>query len=236
MFISKDLNKKCYVVTNIAGDEMLDRIMDEAYEVLSRDGYLVSADLYGIIKYINIDNSYIADPCFGNTHLKSPVLWYSEYIVDDTFALYVPYYDESKSNNTPDISSIKTYNDRAVLVRFKDGTFTKAVAMDKDPFDFDMLFTIAYMKRMLGEDGHKKYHKLIDKAHKILNNQEKAKIKDINDKEKLQAKKKKMLDKNNKKSKEADDRISKLIHDAVLSAFADSVKPTYIPNTEDDLK
>lgn len=241
MFVSKDLNRKCYVVTRIGGVFELGRLIDKAKMIFSEHKCIDSLDLYRMI------NPYLYAPGLGERDiLKETKYWYYDYkgenFDDATFTLYIPYQEEAKQEecptskpcNAPDISSIETYNDRVVLVRFKDGTFTKAIAMDEDPFDFDMLFTIAYMKRMLGEDGHKKYHKLIDRAHKIMKKQEKDEEEKLRKKAEQKERAEKRYNKKVQKENEMDERLGQIIFHAVSDAIKDS--NSNASNMEDDLK
>lgn len=252
MFISKDLNEKCYVVTGIDGAFELDHLLDKAKEISTERKHVYSYDLYRMVNpFLDIISADKVDA------LKDIKYWYYDYKGENfdtaVFTLYIPYQEEvkqegccvSRPRSMPDISSIETYNDRIVLVRFKDGTFTKAVTMDKDPFDFDMLFTIAYMKRMLGEDGHKKYHKLIDRAHKIVKKQEKDEEEKLRKKAEQKERVEKRYNKKVQKENEMDERLGQIIFHAVSYAIGDAItnvaalagiSASKSDNMEDDLK
>lgn len=87
--------------------------------------------------------------------------------------------DKSKLRNVANegvcIKSVETYNDRVVLVRFSDGSFTKAVCSPNDTFDLDTGITICMVKRMLGNEGTKRYNYILKQAHSIIDRQEKEK-------------------------------------------------------------
>lgn len=145
--------------------------------------------------------------------------------------------DVEMPTKSVDITSIETYNGRVVLVRFSDGTFTKAIRGKDDPYDFDMLFTVAILKRMLGTDGasgHKAYHKMIQKAHKILDYQEKAKQKAEEEKQKRRDIHEKRRLKNQERENIADHHYYSLMR----SAFEDALNShdNSATLTEDDLK
>ena len=83
----------------------------------------------------------------------------------------------SWENGIPPICDIRTFNDRATVVTFFDGTKTKCVAdVDEDGnSNFDLYTGIAFclFKRMLGEDGHKKFNNIMRKAMEVVEIQEK---------------------------------------------------------------
>lgn len=76
----------------------------------------------------------------------------------------------------PAIRDIRTFNDRATVVTFYDGTQTKCVAHadEEGNTDFDLYTGIAFclFKRMLGQDGHKKFNALMRKAMQVVEDQE----------------------------------------------------------------
>jgi len=75
----------------------------------------------------------------------------------------------------PEIVDVVNYNDRAVVVKFSDGSFTRSEAQDTDIFDLDTGIAICLFKRVLGGNGHKDFNDLIRHAHKVMNaNQKKV--------------------------------------------------------------
>lgn len=76
----------------------------------------------------------------------------------------------------PPVKSVEAYNDRVVLARFEDGTWTKSVTSENDIFDIDMGITICMIKRILGDQkkGTKLYNKYLKQAHKKMRENEKA--------------------------------------------------------------
>ena len=106
------------------------------------------------------------------------------------------------------IKKIETYNNRVVIVRFIDGTYTKSVCAKDDIFDIDTGITICLFKKHLGANGNKEFNDLIRKAHKIIDIQEKEAKKE----DKIKAKNKQKLEKLKKKReakklKEREERI-----------------------------
>ena len=80
----------------------------------------------------------------------------------------------------PGIVGIDTYNDRVVIIRFFDGTFSKAVCAENDDFDLDTGISICLMKRMLDKDSKKatrKYNQMIADAKKAEESRQKARKK-----------------------------------------------------------
>ena len=84
---------------------------------------------------------------------------------------------EKRDNNTndmpvkvkvpyPAIDRVITHNERVVIVKFVDGTFTKAVCSPNDKFDIDMGITVCLMKKVLG--GSTQYNNLIRRIHKRM--------------------------------------------------------------------
>lgn len=67
-----------------------------------------------------------------------------------------------------EVVDVQTYNDRVVKLTFTDGTFTKAVCGKNDIFDLDTGITICLIKKMLGNNGHKKYNDLLRNIHKLM--------------------------------------------------------------------
>lgn len=149
--------------------------------------------------------------------------------------------DSNKLKNSYEIinhiASIETINDRVVIVHFKDGSFTKADCGQDNPFDFDILFTIAILKRLLDEKkGSNLYHKLIRHGHKILKAQEKKdeeekRLRDIREHRKM------------KKIKKKADREArfieihkKILTEVIIDANRMAQRQCLVKATEDDLK
>lgn len=74
----------------------------------------------------------------------------------------------------PKISNIEVHNDRVVIVRFADGTYSKSVCSPDDTFNLDTGIAYCLMKRLLGQDGHRKFNDLLRSAHKVIEDKEKA--------------------------------------------------------------
>lgn len=73
----------------------------------------------------------------------------------------------------PDITSVNRY-DNTVVVSFADGTKTSAVLDSEDKFNLEQGISICITKKLLGEDGHSVYNKLIRRALKVMKLNEKA--------------------------------------------------------------
>lgn len=76
----------------------------------------------------------------------------------------------------PKVMKVETYNDRVVKVTFADGSFTKAVCGEQDTFDLDTGITVCLMKKMLGENGTRKYNDALRDIHKLMEKRENDKI------------------------------------------------------------
>lgn len=105
---------------------------------------------YGAVKFIEPD-----PPCAIRTH-------------------YTPI--PQRGMDIPKVMKVETYNDRVVKVTFSDGSFTKAVCGEQDTFDLDTGITVCLMKKMLGENGTRKYNDALRDIHKLMEKQENDKI------------------------------------------------------------
>ena len=127
-----------------------------------------------------------------------------------------------RSTGIPSIHDIQTFNDRATVVTFYDGTQTKCVAHvdEEGNTDFDLYTGIAFclFKRMLGQDGHKKFNTLMRKAMQVVEDQEnrekeiqeyKEEVKRREEKKRLKAQKRKV-----KKLKKQADALAEAIRRA----------------------
>ena len=72
----------------------------------------------------------------------------------------------NKKIDFPPIQRVITHNDRVVIVKFADGSFTKAVCSPNDKFDIDVGITVCLLKKILG--GTNEYNNLIRKIHKQM--------------------------------------------------------------------
>ena len=88
----------------------------------------------------------------------------------------------------PTIKKVETFNGKAVKVTFSDDTFEKAVCSDLDSFSVDVGITICVLKKMLGEDGHKRYNKMMRGVHKLM---QKQVIDEIKERERIEREKRK---------------------------------------------
>lgn len=156
----------------------------------------------------------------------------------------------------PAVRNVETFNDRATVVTFIDGTQTKCVAdVDEDGnSNFDLYTGIAFclFKRMLGKNGHKNFNTLMRKAMRVVEEQEEAeeKLKELmaerkhlNEKKKAQAEKRKLrkMEKQVAMMAEAIRRAGdpnfkiELDPDKVAKAFRDAIerksKPEELPKT-----
>lgn len=78
-------------------------------------------------------------------------------------------------NGLPAVKKVETYNNRVVKVTFIDGTFTKSVCSENDTFDLDVGITICLMKRLFGQKGTAVYNQLLRDIHNVMDENEKVK-------------------------------------------------------------
>lgn len=71
-----------------------------------------------------------------------------------------------------DISDVVVINN-TVIMKFMDGTKTKAVLEPDDKFSLEQGISICITKKLLGEDGSNIYNKLVNRAYKIKERNEK---------------------------------------------------------------
>lgn len=139
-----------------------------------------------------------------------------------------PWNNEIKgSTKSIKVVKVEVLNDRVVIVRFADGTFTKAVITNDDyeagKFDIDIGITICLMKKILGEaDGYKKaYEKAIKGIHKMMDAQEKEKKEKLEAEQRSKARAKRKAERRAKAAKEETKAYKKDITDAIKKALKD---------------
>jgi hypothetical protein len=91
--------------------------------------------------------------------------------------LYVKHYKDgffkSERKLLPDIVDVRVYGN-TVLVMFADKTNESAVLDSEDEFSLEQGISICITKKLLGEDGHALYNKLIERAFKVIKKNEAA--------------------------------------------------------------
>lgn len=143
-----------------------------------------------------------------------------------------PFKEENNNMNSARITKVITHNDRVVIVKFSDGSFTKAVCSENDHFDLDVGIQVCLMKKMLGNAG---YYKIMKDIHKMMDDQEEAKAKAAEEKNLRREKQKKKEEKSEKKRQANIDQYKRDIADAV--AMGIEAYHTVTPNDrKDDLK
>ena len=124
-----------------------------------------------------------------------------------------------------DITKVEVLNDRVVIMRFSDGSFTKAVCTEDDAkngkFDVDIGITICLIKKIIGEaDGKKKaYAKLIRDIHKMMDEQDKQAKEEKQRKVNAKARKLRKAQRRAAAVKQENDMFRNDISDAVLYAL-----------------
>lgn len=124
-----------------------------------------------------------------------------------------------------DITKVEVLNDRVVIMRFGDGSFTKAICTEDDAkngkFDVDIGITICLIKKIIGEtDGKKKaYVKLIRDIHKMMDEQDKQAKEEEQRKVNAKARKLRKAQRRAVAVKQENDMFRNDISDAVLYAL-----------------
>ena len=76
------------------------------------------------------------------------------------------------------VTDVITHNNRVVIVKFSDGSFTKSVCSANDKFDLDVGITICVLKRLLdvkNENPTRRYNNLIRDIHKMMDKRKEEK-------------------------------------------------------------
>jgi hypothetical protein len=123
----------------------------------------------------------------------------------------------ARMDSFPPIQRVITHNDRVVIVKFVDGSFTKAVCSPNDKFDIDVGITVCLLKKILG--GTNEYNNLIRKIHKQTEQQEAAKKAEKDAKKARREKQAAIKAKRDKGREEASRSFKNDIADAVMYAL-----------------
>lgn len=125
--------------------------------------------------------------------------------------------DLENCNTMPKIKDIKVYGNKVTKVEFDDGTFTKCIA----EYDFDLYTGIAFclFKRILGENGHRRFNDLMREAYKIMDKNDKAREKEVEEKRKKKEKRLKQEQKRLDGKKKARQEQIDIQKEAILAAL-----------------
>ena len=116
------------------------------------------------------------------------------------------FYDRNRAIMS-NIKDIRVHGNTVVMV-FADNTKTVAVLHDEDDFNLEQGISICITKKLLGDDGGAIYNKLIRKALKVMEQNEKAEKAAKEKEEAIKQRKKAAVDKRNKKkAKKRDEQI-----------------------------
>lgn len=190
-------------------------------------------DLYSTKNHADEMNSYnnkvfLDGPRIGKTVINEMI---SKYSTPRNSGRY-SFKEENNNMNSARITKVITHNDRVVIVKFSDGSFTKAVCSENDHFDLDVGIQVCLMKKMLGNTG---YYKTMKDVHKMMDDQEEAKAKAAEEKKLRREKQQKKKEKSEKKRQAHIDQYKCDIADAV--AMGIEAYHTVMPDArEDDLK
>lgn len=107
-----------------------------------------------------------------------PALYKAKSVKESIKGLIVTAAKQPKDSVLPyDIKDYKIYNNKVLVVWFMDGSFTKAVVSDGDEFSLYIGLMVCLFKKYLGEDGSKKFNKMMEVAMKKLGDIDKNKEK-----------------------------------------------------------
>ena len=147
---------------------------------------------------IHIVNEFVGEPVY----LNGPQI---DYMTRPTFQKISPFVPSTPTvfNTSKDfrenivdrclaeIEDICIYNDRAVIMKFKDGTYTKAQCTENDCFDLDMGLLICFIRKALCDTKeNRNFRKFMRKLHKFIKNKEKEELKKEEEIQKTKAQKK----------------------------------------------
>lgn len=146
--------------------------------------------------------------------------------------------EEKKMNKeekrvTVSVTQVNAYNNKVVIVRFSDGTFTKSVCSDNDNFDLDIGISLCILKKYINDFtyGHMNYPKLMRNIHKMMDLQAEDRKKQLEEKqERRKAQANREAKNKAKRVRKAEEAYGDLIRNAVKDALKDSV---VLPTTDD---
>lgn len=167
------LPKKKYEFAECVHDKYVEKMKKENNNM----PYNLCSNLFGIDAPLNfytncIGTSYKLETAKdGDTGLTLTTTKQSE---DSFLPSVLPF---SVVNMLSKIKDYKIYNCKALVVWFTDGSFTKAVVSDGEEFDFYTGLMICLFKKYLGENGSKKFNKMMEVAMKKLGDIDKNKEK-----------------------------------------------------------
>lgn len=126
-------------------------------------------------------------------------------------------YSICKGVNIPAFKNYTIYNDRVIKVDFVDGTFTKCVCDDE--FDFYTGLAFCLFKRMLGDDGHKLFNRMMRAAMKTCDRIDMLHEQEAEEEKRIKAKRRKEeLKRAAKAAKKRQEQVT-LQSDAMLDAL-----------------
>lgn len=125
--------------------------------------------------------------------------------------IFVKHYNdgffESDRCIIPDIKNVRVHG-KTVMVYFADNTKTVAVLHNEDEFNLEQGISICITKKLLGQDGGSVYNKLIRRALKVMDQNEKAERDAATKKEVVKKKRQAAADKRDKqKAKKREEQI-----------------------------
>lgn len=144
----------------------------------------------------------------------------------DTSRPYNPFNDSSDfiEGVVPSIvdyvEDIRVYNDRVIVMKFKDGTYTKSECYGDDAFDINFGLTICVFKKIIGNYGkNKTYKKLLDKLVKLMKKKDKERQEKLLEKEKREQKRRDIIAKREMEEQQAIDDWRNNLTDCISKAL-----------------
>ena len=161
---------------------------------------------------------------FENQVLNTPITTTGMSYADFTRALFnVKLPKLVDGIDIPDIVDYEVYNHRVVKITFADGTFTKCVADSSDDFDFYTGVSFCLFKKMLGDDGHRQFNRIMRAAMKALDTIDDCKQEEAREEMRLAERRRKaQMKRTLKKAMEREEKIS--IQVEAMRRFANNVK------------
>ena len=136
--------------------------------------------------------------------------------------IYVMHYKDGFYNGEraimSNIKDIRVHGNTVVMV-FADNTKTVAVLHDEDDFNLEQGISICITKKLLGDGGGAIYNKLIRKALKVMEQNEKAEKAAKEKEEAIKQRKKAAVDKRNKKKAKKRDEQIEIQKEAIVRAI-----------------
>lgn len=133
------------------------------------------------------------------------------------------------------VEDIRVYNDRVIVMKFKDGTYTKSECYGDDTFDINFGLTICVFKKIIGNYGkNKTYKKLLDKLVKLMKKKDNERQAKLLAKEKREQKRRDIIAKREMAEQQAIDDWRNNLTDCISKALEKNGLIGVIKNEENE--